>query len=73
MIIKKNSASSIFGSRESLLKNDNNDIILSKRKNQEGEEDELNLLNKELEGKGDNKSSKEVNKVISSFSLVFLY
>lgn len=63
LIIRQNSASSIFGRRESLLKNDNNDIILSKRENQESEEDELNLLNKELEGKGDNKSSKEVNKV----------
>jgi hypothetical protein len=69
LIIRQNSASSIFGRRQSLLKNDstkndNNDIILSKRENQESEEDELSLLNKELEGKRDIKSNKEVNKVI---------
>jgi hypothetical protein len=69
MIIRQNSACSIVGRRQSLLKNDitkndNNDIILSKRENQESEEDELSLLNKELEGKGDSKSHKEINKII---------
>lgn len=68
LIIRQNSASSIFGKRQSLLKtdiikNDNNDIILSKRENLESEEEELSLLNKELEGKKDNKSINEVNKV----------
>ena len=85
LIIRQNSANSIFGRRQSSSKNDfpkndnndiilskreneendNNDIILSKRENQESEEDELIVLNKELEGKGDNKSSKEVNKVVN--------
>ena len=83
LVIRQNSACSIFGRRQSFLKNDipkndnidiilskrenqetdNNDIILSKREIQESEENELSLLNKELEGKGDNKSSKEVNKI----------
>ena len=64
-VIRQNSACSIFGRRKSLLKNDNNDIILSKKEIQESEEDELSLLNKELEGKGDNKSSKEIIKDIN--------